>query len=251
MVQSSPVTPGNHGAAAPRVRIPPLRCRHNGSHGGPSASAAQEAPRSAAPARPAARRRGLRGWRHGRGRPRRRRARGGPALRAGVGAGRLRRRCTPSSPTTPAERVPVKSFAARYRAAAGTATAVAVRAGEPSRPQDGIVELPVTVETRIFGTITATMRVPVRAGDDRPRIAWARRLTFPGLRDGETLHPADEPAPARRPARARRHAARPGRGAHVVARGRERHRRLAGPDPEGTGGGAARAGSARPTRRSA
>jgi hypothetical protein len=86
-----------------------------------------------------------------------------------------------------AERVPVRSFAKRYRDAAATATAFEVRAGEPSRPHDGIVELPVTVRTRVFGTIEATLRVPVRAGDDRPRIAWARRLTFPGLRDGETL----------------------------------------------------------------
>ena len=86
-----------------------------------------------------------------------------------------------------ARRVPVRSFARRYREAAQTATVTAIRVGEPSRPHDGIVELPVTVRTRIFGTVGATMRVPVRAGDDRPRIAWARRLTFPGLRDGERL----------------------------------------------------------------
>jgi cell division protein FtsI/penicillin-binding protein 2 len=84
-------------------------------------------------------------------------------------------------------RVSARSFARRYRAAAATATATAVRAGEPGRPRNGIVSLPVTVSTRVFGTIRATLQVPVRTEDERPRIAWAQRLTIPGLRDGERL----------------------------------------------------------------
>ena len=88
---------------------------------------------------------------------------------------------------TAAERVPVQRFAQRYRSAAATATATEVRTGRPARPRDGTVELPVTVRTRIFGTIRATLRIPVVAEADRPRIAWAQRLTFPGLGDDERL----------------------------------------------------------------
>ena len=80
------------------------------------------------------------------------------------------------------ERVPVASFARRYRQAADTATVVSVRTGPPARPRDGVVAVPVTVRTRVFGTIRGVMRVPVRTEDDHPRIAWAQRLTFPGLR---------------------------------------------------------------------
>jgi cell division protein FtsI/penicillin-binding protein 2 len=86
-----------------------------------------------------------------------------------------------------AERVPVRSFAQRYRRAAATATITSVAIGQPARPRDGTVELPVTVRTRVFGTIQGTLLVPVRTEEDRPRIAWAQRLTFPGLRDRERL----------------------------------------------------------------
>jgi cell division protein FtsI/penicillin-binding protein 2 len=97
--------------------------------------------------------------------------------------GAMHAELTPAS----AERVPAASFARRYRAAAATATVVSVRAGRPARPRDGVVDLPVSVRTRVFGTIRAVMQVPVRNGDDGPRIAWAQRLTFPGLRDGDKL----------------------------------------------------------------
>ncbi len=86
-----------------------------------------------------------------------------------------------------AKRVPVASFARRYRSAAETATVVSVRAGRPTRPRDGMVDLPVTVRTRVFGTISGVLQVPVRTGADGPRVAWAQRLTFPGLHDGEKL----------------------------------------------------------------
>jgi cell division protein FtsI/penicillin-binding protein 2 len=39
----------------------------------------------------------------------------------------------------------------------------------------------------VFGTIRGTLQVPVRTEDERPRIAWAQRLTFPGLRGAERL----------------------------------------------------------------
>lgn len=86
-----------------------------------------------------------------------------------------------------AQRVPVRDFARRYRTAATTATIASLDAGEPARPRDGEVALPVTVRTRVFGTIRGTLTVPVRLEGDRPRIGWAQRLTFPGLRDGERL----------------------------------------------------------------
>ncbi|MEA2179593.1 MAG: penicillin-binding protein, partial [Solirubrobacteraceae bacterium] len=89
--------------------------------------------------------------------------------------------------TAAGRRVPVSDFARRYRAAAETATLSTVRTGRPGRPQDGTVALPVAVTTRVFGTIRGTLQVPVRTEDERPRIAWGQRLTFPGLRGAERL----------------------------------------------------------------
>ncbi len=85
------------------------------------------------------------------------------------------------------KRVPVAGFTRRYRSAADTATIASLRTGPPTRPRDGVVDLPVTVRTRVFGTIRGIVQIPVQTGDDGPRIDWAQRMTFPGLRDGEKL----------------------------------------------------------------
>jgi hypothetical protein len=78
-------------------------------------------------------------------------------------------------------------FAARYRRAASTATTEAIRFGEPSGPRAGVVVVPATVDTRLWGEVRAELRLPVSGGEDDPRIAWSERLVFPGLRDGERL----------------------------------------------------------------
>src|SRR5204862_1733318 len=48
------------------------------------------------------------------------------------------------------------AYARRYRAAAATATATGVRFGRPGRERDGIVDVPATVTTRLWGPLRAT-----------------------------------------------------------------------------------------------
>ena len=50
--------------------------------------------------------------------------------------------------------VPLDRFAAAYRRAAGTSTLSAIEAGRPGEPgPDGVVRVPMTVRTRVFGTV--------------------------------------------------------------------------------------------------
>ena len=52
---------------------------------------------------------------------------------------------------------------------------------------DGVVAIPMTVTTRVFGTIRATLRLRFSGeGEDR-RVAWSPNLVFPGLALGEAL----------------------------------------------------------------
>src|SRR4051794_3318525 len=80
------------------------------------------------------------------------------------------------------------AFARRYRAAAATATVTAVRFGRPARERDGVVNVPATASTRLWGPVRATLRVPVSGEGDAARVRWSPRLVFPGLRAGEHLH---------------------------------------------------------------
>jgi cell division protein FtsI/penicillin-binding protein 2 len=81
----------------------------------------------------------------------------------------------------------VADFTADYRAAAATATATAFRPGKVGKLENGIVSVPMTVTTRVFGTVQTTLRLPFTSTDDNARIAWARNLTFPGVERGERL----------------------------------------------------------------
>src|SRR3954471_21850597 len=80
------------------------------------------------------------------------------------------------------ERVSAANFATFYRNASATATLARL---EPGRAKDkgDVVRVPVHAVTRVFGTISGDIEIPV--GDDG--IAWRPRLVFPGLRDGEQL----------------------------------------------------------------
>jgi cell division protein FtsI/penicillin-binding protein 2 len=82
---------------------------------------------------------------------------------------------------------PLQEFAADYRAAAATATATAFVPGKTGELEDGIVSVPMTVTTRVFGTIRATLRLPFAGEDDDARVAWAQNLTFPGVQRGQRL----------------------------------------------------------------
>ncbi len=85
------------------------------------------------------------------------------------------------------EATSLEAFSAAYRAAAATATATAFKAGEIGKLDDGVVAIPMTVTTRIFGTIRATLRLPFAGEDDEARVAWAEHLTFPGVGAKERL----------------------------------------------------------------
>jgi cell division protein FtsI/penicillin-binding protein 2 len=84
------------------------------------------------------------------------------------------------------KRTPRRRFVAAYRAARQTSTTTAYRVGEP-RERDGVWHVPVTANTRLFGTVRADLPLPVdREGDDAG-VAWRAHLVFPGMRVGERL----------------------------------------------------------------
>jgi penicillin-binding protein A len=88
------------------------------------------------------------------------------------------------SELSPPERDRVRrgAFTRAYQRALDTATAVSVVTGRPKRDGDAY-RIPVRVETRIWGPVRGTVRVPVSdAGVD-----WSHDLVFPGLRRGEKL----------------------------------------------------------------
>jgi penicillin-binding protein A len=89
----------------------------------------------------------------------------------------------------PAQRaISPASFASDYRADAITATATALAVdGSALREAHGSVVLPVHVHTYLFGTLRASVRVPVRSERGRLRVIWSPALLFPGLRPGEHL----------------------------------------------------------------
>jgi peptidoglycan glycosyltransferase len=88
-------------------------------------------------------------------------------------------------------------FVASYRDAARQATVTAVRTGTPEQPKGGTVRLPVSVGTRLFGTLRGTLSVPVRDEGDAARIAWTRALRLPGLRGDEVVRRRILARPAR------------------------------------------------------
>src|SRR3954447_26668614 len=67
-------------------------------------------------------------------------------------------------------------FAARYRAAAGTATVSSIRFGRPRGEHDGAVEIPAVVATRLWGPIRTTLRVPVSEDGDTAHVDWSGAL---------------------------------------------------------------------------
>lgn len=84
------------------------------------------------------------------------------------------------------DRVSRAEFASAYRAAARTATTVALRTGEPVQ-EDDVFRVPVVVRTRIFGTVRQPILLPVTGEGETARIAWSREHTFPGVAPGAQL----------------------------------------------------------------
>ncbi len=84
-------------------------------------------------------------------------------------------------------RVSLASFTKAYRDAATIATTTAIRPGKVDKPKDGVVEVPMTVVTRVFRMLRATLRLPFSGSDANKRVTWSPQLVFPGLAAGERL----------------------------------------------------------------
>jgi peptidoglycan glycosyltransferase len=82
--------------------------------------------------------------------------------------------------------VPVTAFANRYRTALGLSTATGAVIGR-ARRSGGAIVVPVTVYTRIFGTLASTFTLRMTGSGATARVLWHPSLSFPGLRAGESL----------------------------------------------------------------
>ncbi|MET0818879.1 MAG: NTF2-like N-terminal transpeptidase domain-containing protein, partial [Solirubrobacteraceae bacterium] len=84
--------------------------------------------------------------------------------------------------------VPLDRFAAAYRKAAGTSTLAKVEAGRPAQPDaQGVVSVPITVRTRVFGPVEEPVDLPMQDDEEGAFVIWQPHLVFPGLREGEKL----------------------------------------------------------------
>ncbi|HVF77012.1 MAG TPA: penicillin-binding transpeptidase domain-containing protein [Solirubrobacteraceae bacterium] len=82
---------------------------------------------------------------------------------------------------------PPRRFAEAYLAAARTATATRIAHGQVGDPREGVVSVPMTVSTRVFGTLRGTLRLTFSGEGDDKHITWKPNLVFPGLKVGERL----------------------------------------------------------------
>ncbi len=80
-------------------------------------------------------------------------------------------------------RVKPGAFVKAYETARGTATTVRMSAGKPHDEGHGLVRVPMTVSTRIFGTVRADLVMHTQGG----KIGWSSNLVFPGVPRGATL----------------------------------------------------------------
>src|SRR3954453_6359795 len=80
-------------------------------------------------------------------------------------------------------RVKPAEFVKAYEAASDTATTVRMVAGHPHDDGNGIVRVPMTVTTRIFGTVRAPLVFHTAGG----KLAWSSNLVFPGVPRGAKL----------------------------------------------------------------
>jgi penicillin-binding protein A len=101
---------------------------------------------------------------------------------------------------TPATEARIKpaAFAAAYAKARDTATITRVLAGKPHEQSDGIERVPITVNTRIFGTVHQDLVLHTKDG----KVSWSSNLVFPGMPRGAKLQRTTV-APKRAPILAR------------------------------------------------
>ena len=91
-------------------------------------------------------------------------------------------------------RYPLAAFRKAYVDAAGTATATAVRVGDPRGSSGDSLRIPVVVATRIFREVRGAGRA-ARSASRAWR--WSPELVFPGLRRGRAADPPHPGAAAR------------------------------------------------------
>ena len=86
-------------------------------------------------------------------------------------------------------RVPLERFSAAYREAAKVTTLSGVTAGRAGKPVDGLVTVPVVLRTRIFGTLSGRLALPMveGEGEEGAAVDWTRNVVHPGLRPSEKL----------------------------------------------------------------
>jgi cell division protein FtsI/penicillin-binding protein 2 len=96
---------------------------------------------------------------------------------------------------TARRRTSLRRFTNAYRRAAETATLTRLRTGPPRKLDDGVLALPVTAATRVFGSVQSRMEMPVEDSGGEERIAWKPHLVFPGLRAGDRLERATRMPP--------------------------------------------------------
>jgi beta-lactamase class D len=84
---------------------------------------------------------------------------------------------------------PLLDFAQSNRTTLATATAAerSVTAGEPQDIGDGRWKVPLTIRTRIFGTVRGNVTLQTVEDGDNTRIAWIPSNAFPDLRPGQQL----------------------------------------------------------------
>jgi len=87
------------------------------------------------------------------------------------------------------QRYPLPRFRRAYERGAATATLRSIEPGDPERPDDGEVTVPVVLTTRVFGGLRGDLRIPV-SGEE---IDWEPSLVFPELRPGERLRRSSLP----------------------------------------------------------
>jgi hypothetical protein len=79
-------------------------------------------------------------------------------------------------------------FDSKLTADADTATTTAIRAGKIDDPKNGVVSVPMTIKTRIWGTLHETLEVPVSGSGSSTRVHFRPEVLFPGLHGSELLN---------------------------------------------------------------
>ena len=84
-------------------------------------------------------------------------------------------------------RASLRRFVRTYREAGETVTLRKLTADGPREADGGAYDLPVALQTRIFGRLRGTVRLPLVEQEDGQAVDWRAPLVFPGLRAGEKL----------------------------------------------------------------